>query len=211
MRTLHSFLIFMRYARRFNLLYEKADDVHCDHLPIHIRCFVDKTSNVDEIWALWLQFRIMTEKNFEKSEQRNGTVYETAYSVFRADMLRSGALLFSKDFGQKFSMEINFVLMMRKETKSNFLLQRKRTSTTCTTSCTRNSIAVWKLKTCCGGVITEGSVFCWPTATIPATATILRPVKRSRSVGRWARTIRKRRARRTAGLPAWSMTAPTID
>lgn len=43
-----------------------------------------------------------------------------AYSFFYADMLRTGVLLFGDGFDRKFSMEIDFVLMLRKENESEY-------------------------------------------------------------------------------------------
>ena len=54
-------------------------------------------------------------KNISKS-----TAYGTAYSFFYADMLRTGVLLFGDGFDRKFSREIDFVLMLRKENESEY-------------------------------------------------------------------------------------------
>ncbi|MFY0390484.1 DUF6076 domain-containing protein, partial [Hominicoprocola fusiformis] len=81
----------------------------------------------DRVRALRLQLRIMTEKYFEPLKRRNSTAYGTAYSTFYADMLRTGALLFGEDFDQKFSVEIDFVPMMRKENEREFFVAEKTT------------------------------------------------------------------------------------
>ena len=44
-------------------------------------------------------------------------------------MLRAGALLFGEDFDQKFSVEADFVPMMRKENESEFFVAEKTTLT----------------------------------------------------------------------------------
>ena len=81
----------------------------------------------DRVRALRLQLRIMTEKYFEPLKRRNSAAYGKAYSAFYADMLRTGALLFGENFDQKFSAEIDFVPMTRKENESEFFVAEKTT------------------------------------------------------------------------------------
>lgn len=44
-----NFLISMIYTQLFNLLCEKADDVHGGHLPVHVRCLIDEAANIGQI------------------------------------------------------------------------------------------------------------------------------------------------------------------
>ena len=114
-------------------LYERKDkwaqvqNVHSEGHEIYERMLDDLAHFADRVRALRLQLRIMTKKYFEPLKQRNSTAYGTAYSAFYADMLRTGALLFGEDFDQKFSVEIDFVPMMRKENESEFFVAEKTT------------------------------------------------------------------------------------
>ena len=44
-----NFLISMVYSQMFNLLCERADDVHGGHLPVHVRCLIDEFANIGQI------------------------------------------------------------------------------------------------------------------------------------------------------------------
>ena len=44
-----NFLISMVYTQLFNLLCDKADDVHGGKLPIHVRCLIDECANIGQI------------------------------------------------------------------------------------------------------------------------------------------------------------------
>lgn len=44
-----NFLISMCYTQLFNLLCEKADDVYCGRLPVHVRCLIDECANIGQI------------------------------------------------------------------------------------------------------------------------------------------------------------------
>lgn len=44
-----NFLISMVYSQMFNLLCERADDVHDGHLPVHVRCLIDEFANIGQI------------------------------------------------------------------------------------------------------------------------------------------------------------------
>ena len=44
-----NFLISMAYSQLFNLLCEKADDVHGGRLPVHVRCLIDEFANIGQI------------------------------------------------------------------------------------------------------------------------------------------------------------------
>ena len=44
-----NFLISMVYTQLFNLLCDKADDVYCGKLPIHVRCLIDECANIGQI------------------------------------------------------------------------------------------------------------------------------------------------------------------
>ena len=44
-----NFLISMIYTQLFNLLCEKADDVHGGRLPVHVRCLIDEAANIGQI------------------------------------------------------------------------------------------------------------------------------------------------------------------
>ena len=44
-----NFLISMIYTQLFNLLCEKADDVYCGRLPVHVRCLIDECANIGQI------------------------------------------------------------------------------------------------------------------------------------------------------------------
>jgi type IV secretion system protein VirD4 len=44
-----NFLISMCYTQLFNLLCEKADDVHGGKLPVHVRCLIDEAANIGQI------------------------------------------------------------------------------------------------------------------------------------------------------------------
>ena len=112
-------------------LYEQKDkwaqvqDTHSEGHEIYERMIDDLAHFADRVRALRLQLRIMTEKYFELLKRRNSAAYGTAYASFYADMLRAGALLFGEDFDQKFSVEIDFVPMMRKENESEFFVAEK--------------------------------------------------------------------------------------
>ena len=114
-------------------LYEQKDkwaqvqDVHSEGHEIYERMIDDLVHFANRVRALRLQLRIMTEKYFESLKRRNSATYGTAYSTFYADMLRTGALLFGEDFDQKFSVEIDFVPMMRKENEREFFVAEKTT------------------------------------------------------------------------------------
>ena len=114
-------------------LYEQKDkwaqvqDIHSEGHEIYKRMIDDLAHFADRVRALRLQLRIMTEKYFEPLKRRNSAAYGTAYSAFYADMLRAGALLFGEDFDQKFSVEIDFVPMSRKENESEYFVAEKTT------------------------------------------------------------------------------------
>ena len=91
------------------------------------RMLYDLAHFADRVRTLRLQLRIMTEKYFEPLERRNIAAYGTAYSSFYADMLRTGALFFDENFDQKFSVEIDFVPMMRKENEGECFVAEKTT------------------------------------------------------------------------------------
>ena len=44
-----NFLISMVYSQMFNLLCERADDVHGGRLPVHVRCLIDEFANIGQI------------------------------------------------------------------------------------------------------------------------------------------------------------------
>ena len=44
-----NFLISMAYSQMFNLLCERADDVHGGRLPVHVRCLIDEFANIGQI------------------------------------------------------------------------------------------------------------------------------------------------------------------
>ena len=44
-----NFLISLVYTQMFNLLCEKADDVHGGRLPVHVRCLIDECANIGQI------------------------------------------------------------------------------------------------------------------------------------------------------------------
>ncbi len=44
-----NFLIALCYSQLFNLLCEKADDVHGGRLPVHVRCLIDECANIGQI------------------------------------------------------------------------------------------------------------------------------------------------------------------
>ena len=44
-----NFLISMVYTQLFNLLCDKADDVHGGKLPVHVRCLIDECANIGQI------------------------------------------------------------------------------------------------------------------------------------------------------------------
>lgn len=44
-----NFLISMVYTQLFNLLCEKADDVHHGRLPVHVQCLIDEAANIGQI------------------------------------------------------------------------------------------------------------------------------------------------------------------
>jgi type IV secretory pathway TraG/TraD family ATPase VirD4 len=44
-----NFLISMVYTQLFNLLCERADDVHHGRLPVHVRCLIDEAANIGQI------------------------------------------------------------------------------------------------------------------------------------------------------------------
>ena len=44
-----NFLISMVYSQMFNLLCERADDMHGGHLPVHVRCLIDEFANIGQI------------------------------------------------------------------------------------------------------------------------------------------------------------------
>lgn len=114
-------------------LYEQKDkwaqvqDMHSEGHEIYERMLDDLAHFADRVRALRLQLRIMTEKYFEPLKRRNSAAYGTAYSSFYADMLRTGALFFGEDFDQKFSVEIDFVPMMRKENEGECFVAEKTT------------------------------------------------------------------------------------
>ena len=47
--TTFNFLISMVYSQMFNLLCERADDVHGGRLPVHVRCLIDEFANIGQI------------------------------------------------------------------------------------------------------------------------------------------------------------------
>lgn len=44
-----NFLISMIYSQMFNMLCERADDVHGGRLPVHVRCLIDEFANIGQI------------------------------------------------------------------------------------------------------------------------------------------------------------------
>ena len=44
-----NFLISLAYSQMFNLLCERADDVHGGRLPVHVRCLIDEFANIGQI------------------------------------------------------------------------------------------------------------------------------------------------------------------
>ncbi len=94
---------------------------------IYERTIDDLAHFANRVRTLRLQLRIMTEKYFEPLERRNSTAYGTAYSLLRGYAPNGSALLFGEDFDQKFSVEIDFVPMMRKENESEFFVAEKTT------------------------------------------------------------------------------------
>ena len=44
-----NFLISMAYSQMFNLLCERADDVHGGRLPVPVRCLIDEAANIGQI------------------------------------------------------------------------------------------------------------------------------------------------------------------
>lgn len=44
-----NFLISLCYSQMFNLLCERADDVHGGRLPVHVRCLIDEMANIGQI------------------------------------------------------------------------------------------------------------------------------------------------------------------
>ena len=44
-----NFLISMAHSQMFNLLCERADDVHGGRLPVHVRCLIDEFANIGQI------------------------------------------------------------------------------------------------------------------------------------------------------------------
>ena len=107
--------------------WAQVQETHSEGRGIY-DCMIDDLAHfAGRLRVLRLQLRIMTEKYFEPLERRNSTAYGTAYSTFYADMLRTGTLFFGEDFGQKFSVEIDFVPMMRKENESEFFVAEKTT------------------------------------------------------------------------------------
>ena len=107
--------------------WELVQETHSDGHEIYERMIDDLVHFADRVRAFRLQLGIMTEKYFEPLKRRNSAAYGMAYSAFYADMLRTGALLFGEDFDQKFSVEIAFVPMMRKENESEFFVAEKTT------------------------------------------------------------------------------------
>ena len=98
--------------------WEQVQEVHSEGREMYEHMLNDLAHFADRVRALRLQLRIMTEKSFEPLKRRNSAAYGKAYSAFYADMLRTGALLFGENFDQKFSAEIDFVPMTRKENES---------------------------------------------------------------------------------------------
>ena len=107
--------------------WELVQETHSEGHEIYERMINDLVHFADRVRALRWQFRIMTEKYFEPLKRRNSAAYGKAYSAFYADMLRTGALLFGENFDQKFSVEIDFVPMMRKENEREFFVAEKTT------------------------------------------------------------------------------------
>ena len=44
-----NFVVAIMYSQLFNLLCDKADDVHGGRLPVHVRCLLDEFANVGQI------------------------------------------------------------------------------------------------------------------------------------------------------------------
>ena len=44
-----NFLVSMAYSQLFNLLCDRADDVHGGRLPVHVRCLIDEAANIGQI------------------------------------------------------------------------------------------------------------------------------------------------------------------
>ena len=107
--------------------WEQVQEVHSEGREMYERMINDLAHFADRVRALRLQLRIMTEKYFEPLKRRNSEAYGTAYASFYADMLRTGALFFDEDFDQRFSVEIDFVPMMRKETEGECFVAEKTT------------------------------------------------------------------------------------
>ena len=107
--------------------WEQVQEVHSEGREMYEHMLNDLAHFADRVRALRLQLRIMTEKYFEPLKRRNSAAYGTAYASFYADMLRTGALFFDENFDQRFSVEIDFVPMMRKENESEVFVAEKTT------------------------------------------------------------------------------------
>ena len=107
--------------------WAQVQDAHSEGHKIYESMIDGLEHFANRVRTLRKQLRIMTEKYFEPLERRNIAAYGTAYSSFYADMLRTGALFFGEDFDQKFSVEIDFVPMSRKENESEYFVAEKTT------------------------------------------------------------------------------------